>query len=215
MTLWWMQRFAAIIGLKVRVAGTLRPDTVLLTANHVSWIDIVAIATFYPANFVAKSSVQSWPLIGTISSLGGTLFVHRDGSKEKLKNSIANITDVLRRGRSVVVFPEGTTTDGKSVGHFHNALFQPAIDAGCPIQPMVICYTREGELDTIAPFIGDDTFIAHLLRIFRTDETEVTLTLRPAIPVEGKTRSELTNLCQKSIGETLQSYLANQRGDDF
>ncbi|HEX6734672.1 MAG TPA: lysophospholipid acyltransferase family protein, partial [Azonexus sp.] len=107
----------------------------LLVANHISWIDIYVINAALPAAFVSKAEVRGWPLIGWLAARHDTIFLRR-GSRGHARLINAEIAEVLGRGQHVAVFPEGTTTDGCSLLHFHAALLQPALAAGRPVLPV-------------------------------------------------------------------------------
>lgn len=123
---------------------------VLLVANHVSWIDILVINAALPAAFVAKEEVRRWPLIGWLAAKNDTVFLRR-GSRGHARTINAQIAEILGRGKHVAVFPEGTTTDGRSLLHFHAALLQPALAAGRPVLPAAISYWEPDGRRSLAP----------------------------------------------------------------
>jgi 1-acyl-sn-glycerol-3-phosphate acyltransferase len=129
----------AALDVTVRVSGPL-PDDVrptLLVANHVPWLDVYALAALWPARFVAKAETRAWPVAGTIARRFDTVFLRR-GSVRDAGRVRRQVAAALARGESVVVFPEGTTTDGTRLGRFHAAMFQAAIDAGAVVQPVAL-----------------------------------------------------------------------------
>ena len=170
----WMRMLADNLGLSISHEGMPSKSPCLLVANHISWLDIIAIANLVPANFVAKADVRQWPFIGSLASVSGTLFMQRK-SVAALRNSIEDISRVLSNGKHVVIFPEGTTTDGKNVLPFHSGLFKSAITAQIPIQAIAIRYSRCAKLDRIAPFINDDNFFSHLMLLLWVHNTQVQL----------------------------------------
>ncbi len=122
----------------------------LLVANHISWIDIYVINAALPAAFVSKAEVRDWPLIGWLAARHGTIFLRR-GSRGHASIINAEIAAVLTRGQHVVVFPEGTTSDGRSLLHFHAALLQPALAAGRPVLPVALSYWEPDGRRSLAP----------------------------------------------------------------
>jgi 1-acyl-sn-glycerol-3-phosphate acyltransferase len=185
----WMKRTARTLGLRVTVVGEPVPGPVLTVANHVSWLDIVALNSVRPMSFLSKDNVRKWPLIGRLSAVTGTLFLRR-GSLLGLNRTMDEIVDRLHQGKHVTLFPEGTTTDGSRVLPFHRALFRSAHRAQVPVQPVAIRYVRNGGRDHAAPFVGDDGFVTHLLRILAVGTTEVRLYFcRPVTESTGDSRT--------------------------
>ena len=118
-----------VVGVRIHEVGQRAPNApALILANHVSWLDIFLIDAMRPARFVAKSEIAGWPLVGTLVTRAGTLYIDR-GSRKAARETNALIARAMQAGALVACFPEGTTSHGASVGRFHGALFQPAIDA--------------------------------------------------------------------------------------
>lgn len=144
--------------------GEPRPGS-LLVANHVSWLDIPAVGALGEITFVSKDEVRSWPVLGGFAKAAGTLFIKRGGYQTAAV--IAQIRDRIDQGASVLVFPEGTTSDGHRLRRFHPRLLA-AVEAGAHrVQPVAVRYGSGTEPDPVAPFVGDDTLAAHLRRVLR------------------------------------------------
>lgn len=199
----WTQRLNRLLGLSVQVDGTPLQTPGLLVANHISWLDITAIAATSATRFVAKHSVRQWPLIGALTAMSGTVFLRR-GDLAVLHEAIGSLARVMNTGERVVIFPEGTTTSGHHVGVFHRALFQAAIDAGKPVQAVAIRYGRDGEDDTLAPFIGEDAFLPHLLRLIARPRTELRLCFLPPLDTADTQRKTLATHTHTQITAALQ-----------
>jgi 1-acyl-sn-glycerol-3-phosphate acyltransferase len=167
----------------------------LLVANHISWLDVYALnALVGGPRSVAKSEVARWPFAGAIARGFGTFFHVRGRYRDaaRVKNAVAV---ALRAGERVLVFPEGTTTEGGSVGRFHAALFQAAVDAGVPVQPVAIRYPMaDGSPDPAASFVGEMTFVESLVRVLGRRRLEARLTFGPVLSSAGRTRRELAAL---------------------
>ena len=118
-----------VMGIRLECAGALQPAPVLLLANHVSWLDILAIDAWRPVRFVSKADVRKWPLLGFMVACGGTLFIERERKRDALR-VVHQVADALRAGASVAVFPEGTTGAGPLLLPFHANLLQAAISTG-------------------------------------------------------------------------------------
>ncbi len=151
----WSQRLLDILGFELRIEGRPVMPGALLVANHVSWIDIFAINALAPAAFVSKAEVRHWPVIGWLAARSETVFLRR-GSRGHAKLVNGEIAALLQAGRNVAVFPEGTTTDGSHVLHFHAALLQPAIESGHPVQPLAITYHDADGRPSAAPAYDAD-----------------------------------------------------------
>lgn len=176
----WCRRFLCILGVELTVTGTPVDAPVFLVSNHVSWLDIPLIASQRHLYFLSKAEVGGWPLIGTLARAMGTLFIKR-GSGESGRKAL-EIADRLKRGHTVLVFPEGTTTDGTGVRRFFPQLFAAAGD-DAPVQTVAVRYRDEqGRLDTGVAFIDDDEFHHHLWRLLGRRRIVVELTFGAPLP---------------------------------
>ncbi|WP_327319708.1 lysophospholipid acyltransferase family protein [Streptomyces sp. NBC_01235] len=163
----WSRTVVRAAGVRIRVTGPPAPTAtgLLLVANHISWLDIPLLAAVRPARMLAKAEIRRWPVAGVLAARGGVLFIDRDRLRA-LPATVARIADVLRAGRAVAVFPEGSTWCGRAQGHFRRAVFQAALDARVPVQPVRIRYLdRAGAASTAAAFVGDDPLLASLWRV--------------------------------------------------
>ena len=133
----------------------------LIVCNHRSLLDPVICASHVYGYYLSKAEVRDYPLIGAGSSLTGVIFVQRE-DKQSRNGTRKAIADTLREGKNVVLFPEGTTTDGSSVKGFHRKLFRACDYVDCEFQPIVINYEVNGELINPVAFIDDDEFAEHL-----------------------------------------------------
>jgi 1-acyl-sn-glycerol-3-phosphate acyltransferase len=185
----------AALGVKLVWRGPAPRPGSLLVANHVSWLDVVALLAVTPVRLVAKHDVRAWPGIGVLAALTGTIFVDRSRPK-RLPGTVAEVGVALRAGRSVAVFPEGTTFCGAERGRFRPAMFQAAVDAGAPVMPVTIRY---GSPD--AAFVGDDTLWSSVRRVAGLRGLTVTLIGSPALrPELGADRRALARAAQASAG---------------
>lgn len=197
----WMARLGRILGLRVTVKG--QPlSTALLVANHISWLDIPALAARVPGRFVAKAEVRHWPLLGWLAELSGTRFLRRN-SLAGMRVLLEQVTRDLEAGRPCLVFPEGTSTDGSRVGPFFPALLQTAITAAVPVQCVAIRYGDGRRRDEQAPFIDDDVFVRHLLGILGRGHTRVELHFSPPLQSLGLSRHFLAARCRGWIASRL------------
>lgn len=182
----WCRWIVRAAGVQVRVTGTAAPTGggLLLVANHISWLDIPLLAAVRPARMLAKKEIRQWPVAGTLIALGrAVLFIDRDRLRA-LPDTVARIAQALRSGQAVAVFPEGSTWCGRAQGTFRRAVFQAALDAEVPVQPVHLSYRVEGGPASTAPaFVGEDTLLASLWRVVSARglvaEVEVRDVIRP------------------------------------
>jgi len=187
----------AALGVRLVWRGPAPRAGSLLVANHVSWLDIVALLAVAPTRMVAKCEVKGWPGIGGLAAATGAIFVDRSRPRS-LPGTVAEVAAALRAGRSVAAFPEGTTYCGVARGRFRPALFQAAADAGAPVVPIAISYDS-----TAAAFIGDDTLWSSVRRVAGVRRLTVTLVASPALrPTGGADRKTLARAAQASVGLT-------------
>jgi len=197
----WMKVLLFLFGIKVHVKGT--PMVGMLAANHISWMDILALDSIVASRFVSKDDVLHWPIIGLLPKWSGTFFLKR-GSAAAVSRLNVEIESALRSGSTVAIFPEGGTQDGCKVRPFFSALLQAAIDANVAVQSVAIRYVRDEKRDDIASFVGDISFVAHVLRILKTPAVNVFFEFCEPINVEGLTRKQLAEKCQAMVEDVFE-----------
>ncbi|MER6784879.1 lysophospholipid acyltransferase family protein [Streptomyces sp. NPDC000658] len=183
----WSRAVVRAAGVRIRVTGAPAPTAagLLLVANHVSWLDIPLLAGVRPARMLAKAEIRRWPVAGALAARGGVLFIDRDRLRA-LPGTVARIAGVLRAGRAVAVFPEGSTWCGRAQGYFRRAVFQAALDAGAPVQPVRIAYRdREGAASTVPAFVGDDPLLASVWRVVRARDLVAGVEVLPVLAPGG------------------------------
>jgi 1-acyl-sn-glycerol-3-phosphate acyltransferase len=163
----------------------------LIAANHISWLDTFVIGAVSPCWYVSKAETRSWPLLGWIAAANNTLFLRR-GSARAVWHMNALIRDRFALGESVVVFPEGTTTDGTRVLDFYPALFQPAIDTPRPVVPLALSYhDRSAARTTAVAYINDEPLWQSLRAVLDAPRTRACLAIAPALAASGMRRRTL------------------------
>jgi 1-acyl-sn-glycerol-3-phosphate acyltransferase len=160
----WASQLLRIWDIELEVRG--KPvllGPALLVCNHISWLDIVVIHATRHCRFVSKSELREWPLIGTLATGAGTLYIERENRKDAMR-MVKEMAGALKDGDVLAVFPEGTTGDGFDLLPFHANLIQSAIDGDAPIQPLALQYVdaRSGEISMAARFVGDDTLVGSI-----------------------------------------------------
>jgi 1-acyl-sn-glycerol-3-phosphate acyltransferase len=202
---WWSGMLLRIFGFRVRRYGTPLPGAVMFVANHVSWIDIELMHSQRMMGFVAKAEIARWPLVGWLASRGGTIYHHR-GSNDSLHGVMHHLVHRLQSGQAVGVFPEGRTTRGDAIGVFHARIFQPAIVAGVPAQPVALKYGLRGDAQTIVAFAEKESFFANFLRLLgepsRVAEVHF---LEPVAPGDDG-RRRMAEACRARIVAAMEAH---------
>ncbi|MFF3905726.1 lysophospholipid acyltransferase family protein [Streptomyces sp. NPDC001848] len=162
----WSRAVVRATGVRVRITGSAPPHGgLLVVANHISWLDIPLLAAVRPGRMLAKSDIRKWPVAGALTALSGALFIDRNRLRA-LPETVARIAGGLRAGSTVVVFPEGSTWCGRAQGRFRPAVFQAALDAGAPVQPVRLHYRHDGgPAGTAAAFVGSDSLLTSVWRV--------------------------------------------------
>lgn len=182
----------AIIGIRIEIQGRLSglPPR-LVVANHISWTDVIALASVAPFVFLAKREVSTWPLLGLLARIQGTVFVTR-GSRSDIPQVNAELSAVLRRGRDLVVFPEGTSSDGTNVLTFRPAHFETlqGYKGAATIVPTALLYT-DGVKSIDVGYYGDMAFLPHLWSILKRGGITCHIYFDEAISANGEDRKAL------------------------
>jgi 1-acyl-sn-glycerol-3-phosphate acyltransferase len=152
------------IDVELSVEGK-RPERGLMVSNHLSYLDILAYSAAVPCVFISKVEVADWPIFGRYARWAGSVFVRRHDRTDAARANLS-VRQSLNDGVPVVLFPEGTTTDGSRVLRFHATMLQPAIDTGAPVTPCAIMYELEdGDVGQEACWWGDMTFLPHVINL--------------------------------------------------
>lgn len=175
----------------------------MLVANHVSWLDIFAINAVAPMRFVAKQEIRRWPVVGWLVARADTVFIRR-GCRASAQSVSETVAMVLREGDRVVVFPEGTTTDGTGIKPFKSGLFQAAAKAGVAVQPLVLRYPLTGGgVNSVPAYYDDITLWQSLCAVLQQPQCEVEIHVLPPIASDGFSRQQICRLAQTQIADFL------------
>jgi lyso-ornithine lipid O-acyltransferase len=187
----------SLLRIRVRVSGEpVRSSAVLFVSNHVSWADIVVIGSIAPVAFVAKREVASWPLVGVTAKLQRTVFVDR-ARRHQAGDTVAEIVKRIKSGISVVLFAEGTSSDGNRVLPFRSALLGAVEEAASSggvdsilIQPMSICYTGLHGIPMgrqhrpLVAWYGDLDFMPHIKAFIEQGAVDALVTYGEPVPAD-------------------------------
>jgi 1-acyl-sn-glycerol-3-phosphate acyltransferase len=179
----WLQRWsrivARLIGLQVEHRST-PPSSGMIVSNHLSYLDILAYSALVPCVFVAKQEVAQWPIFGLFARLSGTIFIDRT-RRMKVAEANQRIAEALNADLVVVLFPEGTSSNGRTVLPFRSSLLEPAVLSARPVTPAGIRYhLRRGSVADEVCYWGDMTLLPHLLSLLSIPEVRTRITFAPA-----------------------------------
>jgi len=193
------RRILAALGVELEADLSQAVPGALIVANHISWIDIFVINATLPSAFVAKEEVRHWPLIGWLAEKSDTVFLRR-GSHGHARIINREIAEILGKGNHVAVFPEGTTTDGTHLLHFHAALIQPALAVGRPVLPLAISYWEADGSRSLAPgYVGDLSLMQCTLAIAGCKRLVARVTTCPVLGLAGEDRRQVAAAAREAI----------------
>ncbi len=196
---YWGRRFAWLIGLEIEVNGRI-PRSGLIVANHLGYVDILVLSAITPCVFVAKADVAQWPVLGVLARIAGTIFVDRT-RRAAVAGVNARVEAATRAGLSVVLFPEGTSSDGRTVLPFKTSLLEPSCSAGCPLTPAALCYRLDsGTVGTDVCYWGDMTLLPHLVRLFQQRVVYAKVTFGQTFQ-QAASRKELAAALREHVSE--------------
>lgn len=213
----------ALLRIRVRVVGTpVRDRAVLFVSNHVSWSDIVVIGSIAPVAFVAKREVASWPLVGITAKIQRTVFVDRS-RRHQTGDAVSQIVQRLAGGTSVVLFAEGTSSDGNRVLPFRSALLGSVEDAAAAhqggadaivIQPIAITYTGQQGMPMgrsqrpLVAWYGDLDFLPHIKRLVGEGVIDAVVSYGTPVPADGALdRKAMTRKLHDEVRRLMASAL--------
>ena len=160
----WLSGALLLMGVRVQVKGEPCPGAVLFACNHISWLDILVLASVCRARFVSKAEVGHWPLLGWFAREGGTLFIRR-GDGASFEVVVELMKNELSQGERLIFFPEGTTSNGQVPRRFRSRLFAAASAPGARVQPVGLRYRGSPEVRERVPFLGEATILENLWSI--------------------------------------------------
>ena len=199
----WMSRSARAlmkcVNLRAEYLGE-PPRAGLLVSNHLSYLDILVFGARQPAVFVSKADVRGWPVLGYLAKLAGTLFVRRE-KRTDVAPLNEQMAALVNAGVVVVIFPEGTSSDGQKVLPFFSSLLEPAAASGCAVTPGFIRYeVADGVAADEVCYWRDMSFGPHFLNLLT--KREIHATVRFGQPrVAGDDRKKLSRELHEAVGE--------------
>lgn len=200
----WSARLLGICRVRVEhLPGAPALGHALIVSNHISWLDIFLINSRHPCRFVAKAEIRAWPVVGWLVAQAGTVFIAR-GNRRDLRHIFKGLVDALGQGQRVAFFPEGTTASQGELLPFHANLFEAAIDARVPVQPVALAYVdARGAWHPAVDYTGATTFVDSILRILQGEPVVARLGCLQAIATEGAHRRDLSAQARDAIAGAL------------
>ena len=202
---YWSRWTLRLLHIQVSCTGT-PPHRGLLVSNHVGYLDVLVLASQQPAVFIAKTEVRRWPLIGWLTQCAGTVYITR-GKKSDVRRVGDALETVVGSGQVVVLFPEGTSTNGHEVLPFHASLLAPAAELQWPITAAWVGYeVREGSVEEDVCYWRDMSFLPHFLRLMSHCDIQARVEYGTPQPA-GMDRKEMARQLRAQITE-----IASRRG---
>ncbi|MDQ6639618.1 MAG: 1-acyl-sn-glycerol-3-phosphate acyltransferase [Pseudomonadota bacterium] len=200
----WSKKMLAVLGIAFDHDGTPSRAGSLLVANHISWLDIMAVHAVVPeARFVAKADVKAWPLVARLVDSAGTLYLERERKRDALR-VVHAVAEALGAGQVVAIFPEGTTSTGHGLLPFHANLLQAAIATATPVQPVALRFSEtDNEVSEAVEFIGATSLLQSLWRTSCGEGVRVRLAFLPARASAGVDRRALADQLRGDIAAAL------------
>jgi 1-acyl-sn-glycerol-3-phosphate acyltransferase len=221
---WYHKKVCRLLGIRLHIEGEItQAKPVLLVANHTSWLDIPVISAVAPVSFIAKSEVTGWPLVAQLAKLQRTVFVNRQ-RRSSVGRTANEILLRLERGDKIVLFAEGTSSDGNRVLPFKTSLFaaaKPTAGVGgeaageALVQTMVVAYTHlhgvpmgRAERARIVGWYGDMELVGHAWALLQAGPLDVHIRLGQPRPLdEFANRKQLAQQTETEVRETLVAML--------
>ncbi len=196
---WWARGLLRAFGMRVQGIGVPIDGGTMFVANHVSWIDIIALHSQHMMGFIAKSEIRGWPVVGWLTAQAETIYLER-GNADSLGGVMAEMAQRLRDNRAVAAFPEGGTRDGRALGTFHARIFTAAVEADSTVQPVALCYGEHCEAQHIVAFARGESFMGNFVRLIGEPSRPVRVCfLEPILHAEHEGRRGIARLAQARI----------------
>jgi 1-acyl-sn-glycerol-3-phosphate acyltransferase len=199
---WWNRRLVRILNLRLTIEGEVSTRPTLFVANHISWLDIACLRAVLDVTFVAKEEIRRWPIVGGMAARAGTIFLAR-GSDNGTTLTADRMTWTLTQRRHLLIFPEGTTSDGRGVRHFHARLYQAAVRTHASVQAVALSYPHAHGVHPAAPFVDNDNLARHLWALLAEDRLTVSMAFCAPLPAAGQQRRTLANRTHAQVCEAI------------
>lgn len=199
----WALAMLECLAIKLVVKGSPPVNgPMLLVANHISWVDIVVMHAARHCRFVSKDEIARWPVVSTLAGAADTLYITRESRRDAMR-VVHQMTQCLRDGDVLAIFPEGTTGDGSTLLPFHANLLQAAISADAPVQPVALQFAdaATGQISFAPCYVGDDTLWQSLWRTLRADNVQAVVQFGTPEHAQGRDRRAWAADLRETIAE--------------
>jgi 1-acyl-sn-glycerol-3-phosphate acyltransferase len=219
----WLGWCRHAIGMDVIVTGGALVDgPALFVSNHISYLDVIAIGSVIDGSFVSRADIRNWPVFGFLATLQRTVFIERNHRHAHQHRE--ELTGRLSSGDRIILFPEGTSSDGTTILPFKSSLFSAvelkANEHFVPVQPISIAYTRLDGLPLgrlmrpVYAWYGDMDFAPHFWYLLGLGRFKVEMIVHDAVTQEGfGSRKELAHYCERTITNGFSRSITG-RGDN-
>jgi 1-acyl-sn-glycerol-3-phosphate acyltransferase len=189
----WSKGIAKIVNLRVKVCGEIPSFTGgLVVSNHLSYLDIITHGSVLPLRYSPKADIAKWPILGPYIGLSRPIWTDRESRRSSIK-TLRAFAKTMKHGMHLIVYPEGTSTDGRrGILPFKSTSFEAAIIGNAPILPVLINYKEASGSQPIC-WYGDMTLLPHVWGLLRRRSIEARLRFLPPIYPEGRSRKELAS----------------------
>jgi 1-acyl-sn-glycerol-3-phosphate acyltransferase len=201
----WARGMLALLNVQLEIRGQpITQGPLMVVANHISWLDVLVMLAAQPVRFVSKAEVRHWPLIGWLATQAGTLYIERTSRRDALR-VVHQVAAALQEGKIIAVFPEGTTTDGRSLLPFHGNLLQAAISVSSPVQAVALRFldVPTQQISLSPAFVGDDSLLDSVWKMLTTEPVLAQLHFLPPQASAEQDRRVLAEQLQQQIAQIL------------
>jgi len=204
LAVWLANMLVQLFGVSIQVTGTPADGPVLIAANHLSWLDILVMHSVRAMGFVGKAEIDRWPLFSYLARTGNTIF-HQRGSHDSASDVATLMIQRLKQGQRVAIFPEGGILPGNSVRRFHARLFRAAVDAQCPVQPVMVRYIRAGQRDDDISFREGENMMMNIFRLLARPGATADIHFLPLLDATGKPRRTLADAARAAVVDSYEA----------
>lgn len=203
----WMKVLIFLFGLKIISKGSISTKAKAFVSNHISFLDIIVLNSIVPSNFIAKSEIKKWPIIGHLAGKTGTIFINR-GDSDDNDNVIKLMKYYLNKDKNIIFFPEGRIGNGVKIKKFHSKLFNSVAHTKSNLQPIFIRYpvdypSNKSSDDSVCWADKSQTLLKISLRCLSRKNTIVLIYFSQVIDTSMSDAYELAKKSANSVSSSL------------
>ncbi len=204
----WAKGVARILNLRIKTYGNIHDlPAGLVVSNHLSYIDVIVHGTVFPVRFTSTTEIAKWPVLGKIVDVSYPVLVNRE-SRPASRKASRDFAKTMKRGMSLIVYPEGTSTDGKNgILPFKSTSFEAAAAGNLPVLPVLTRYREPPGRPTVCWF-GDMTLLPHMWQVLGFPSIDAELHILPPVSPEGRSRKELASCVYELMDREYRRIIA-------